>query len=70
MKNIVNAVLASFGADNLVRNPGYSPRWKGVMRKSVALQDHRGACNERKPHQGEKECARRRAEIRKRANDI
>jgi len=34
--------------------------WGGVMRKSVAMQDHAGACNRKRPHQGAKECARRR----------
>ena len=37
----------------------YAPKWQGVMRKSVAMQNHRAACNEKRPHQGKKECARR-----------
>ena len=61
MKNIVGAVLASFGGNDLFRNPNYSPKWQGIMRKSVALQNHAGACNQEKPHQGRQECARRRA---------
>ena len=37
----------------------FSQKWSGVMRKSVAMQNHRGDCNQKRPHQGKQECARR-----------
>jgi len=46
-----------------VRQRGAPNYWSGVVRKSVAMQNHAGACNAKRPHQGARECARRRGDL-------
>jgi len=40
-------------------------KWRGVRSYSVALQDHSGACNQERRHQGKQECARRIRQIQR-----
>ena len=55
------AGIAAFMAPLLGAGPpkSFATKWQGVMRKSVALQDHRGACNPVKKHKESQACARR-----------
>lgn len=53
------AIAAVIGLNSPFGPPG-APEWGGLRRKSVAMQNHAGACKAPRYRQGERECARRR----------
>ena len=61
LQNLLNA----FVKDKEINQGDYAPKWRGVRSYSVALQDHSGACNQERRHQGKQECARRIRQIQR-----